>query len=307
MSRAVRALRSGLSLLLLAVIAAAGLWIPPSRSDATGLLRVMFIDVGQGDAAWLSTPDGWDILIDGGPQGIGAELVSFLEDQGVADIEVLILSHPHADHVGGLVAVLENLDVDLTLTNCEAYPTMIYLTFVNLLYSNAIPTICVREGDTFTWGSYVAAAAVNPPDPLMSGTGSDVNNNSIVLRISYGSVDFLFTGDIESDAEAAILLRGSTVEAEILKVAHHGSDSSSTEAFLTQVDPEEAVISVGASNPYGHPASQTLQRVRSAGASAYRTDLHGTIVVTTDGTSYWVQPDRSVYIFLPLSLHGFWP
>jgi beta-lactamase superfamily II metal-dependent hydrolase len=305
MSRAVRALRSGLSLLLLAVVAAAGFWIQPSRSEATGLLRVTFVDVGQGDAAWLSTPDGWDILIDGGPQGAGAELVSFLEDQGVADIEVLILSHPHADHVGGLVAVLENLDVDLVLTNCQAYPTAIYQTFVNLLYSEAIPSICVREGDTFTWGSYVAAAAVNPPDPLMSGTGSDVNNNSIVLRISYGSVDFLFTGDIESDAEAAILLSGSTLEAEILKVAHHGSDSSSTDAFLTQVDPDEAVISVGASNAYGHPASQTEHRVRSAGCTVYRTDLHGTIVVTTDGTSYWVQPDRSVYIFLSLSLHDF--
>jgi len=296
-----------MSLLLLAVIAAAGLWIPPSRSDATGLLRVTFIDVGQGDAAWLSTPDGWDILIDGGPQGAGAELVSFLDDQGVVDIEVLILSHSDADHVGGLVAVVENLDVDLTLTNCQAYPTTIYLTFVSLLYSKAIPSICVREGDTFTWGSYVAGVAVNPPDPLMSGTRSDVNNNSIVLRISYGSVDFLFTGDIESDAEAAILLRGSTLEAEILKGAHHGSDSSSTEAFLTQVDAKEAVISVGAGNPYGHPASQTLQSVRSAGASVYRTDLYGTIVVTTDGTSYWVQPDRSVHIFLPLSLHGFWP
>lgn len=306
-SRAVRALRSGLSLLLLAVIAVAGLWIPPSRSDATGLLRVTFVDVGQGDAAWLSTPEGWDILIDGGPHGTGAELVSFLEDQGVADIEVLILSHPHSDHVGGLVTVLENMEVDQALTNCQSYSSSIYQIFLDLLTVQGVTRTCVRDGHTFSWGSYVSAAAVNPPDPLMSGTGSDINNNSIVLRISYGSVDFLFTGDIESDAEAAILLRGSPLEGEILKVAHHGSDSSSTEAFLTQVDAEEAVISVGASNPYGHPASQTLQRVRSAGATVHRTDLQGTIVVTTDGTTYWVQPERAVYIFLPLSLHGFWP
>jgi competence protein ComEC len=125
-------------------------------------------------------------------------------------------------------------------------------------------------------------------------TGPDpINNNSVVLRISYDTIDFLFTGDIESEAEAKILARGRTVEAEILKVAHHGSGSSSTALFLAQVDPEIAVISVGASNPYGHPDPETLARLYDAGATIYRTDLQGTIVVTTDGTTYSVRRETS--------------
>jgi competence protein ComEC len=298
-------LRRGLVVLLLAAIAGAAAWIRPAPSDATGLLRVTFIDVGQGDAAWLNTPDGWDIVIDGGPQSCVPTLVSYLEGQGVTDIEVLILSHPHEDHVGGLVAVLETMDVDEALMSCQDYSSYVYQNFLALLDGNGIPCTCVRDGDTFAWGAYVSAVATNPPDPLMSGTGSDINNNSVVLRITYGSIDFLFTGDVESQAEAAILGRGPALEAEVLKVAHHGSDSSSTAAFLAEVGPEAAVISVGASNPYGHPSAQTLERLRSAGATGYRTNLHGAILVETDGTTYGVQPERGVYIFLPLSLRGF--
>ena len=302
--RGAQAFRSVISLLVVLAAAGIGLWTLEAPSAATGLLRVTFIDVGQGDAAWLSTPDGWDILIDGGTQSHGPGLVAYLQGQGVTDIEVLILTHPHADHVGGLVTVLQDMEVDEALTNCQAYSSATYQTFLDLLASKAISTTCVLEGDTFAWGTDVSATAVNPPQPPMSGTGSDANNNSVVLRISYDSVDFLFAGDVESGAEAAILGRGPTLEAEILKVAHHGSNSSSTGALLTAVGPEEAVVSVGASNPYGHPAYQALERVSAAGAATYRTDLHGTILVETDGSTYLVEPERHLYIFLPLGLRS---
>jgi len=300
----VRVLRKGLSLLLLASIAGAGLWILPAPSDATGLLRVTFIDVGQGDSAWLNTPEGWDILIDGGTQSHGPGLVTYLQDQGVTDIEVLILSHPHADHVGGLVTVLENMEVDQALTNCQLYFGSTYQTFLSILTSKGISTDCVRDGDTLSWGTVVSATVANPPDPLMSGTGSDVNNNSVVLRVTYGSIDFLFTGDVESEAEEATLGRGPTLEAEVLKVAHHGSNYSSTEAFLSEVAPEQAVISVGASNPYGHPAAQTLGRLANVGATIYRTDTQGTIVIETDGSTYWIEPERDILIYFPLALRN---
>lgn len=300
--RAYRVPQAAIVLLLLIGVSIA-FWALLTPSAATGLLlQVAFLDVGQGDAAWLKTPDGWDILIDGGKESEGPGLVSYLQNHGVADIEVLILSHPHADHVGGLVTVLENMDVDQALTNCQVYSSTIYQTFQDLLISKGIPTTCVRDEDTFTWGAYISAAAVNPPEPLTS----DANNNSVVFRISYGTIDFLFTGDIESEAEDAILDRGRTIEAEILKVPHHGSGSSSTALFLAQVDPELAVISVGASNPYGHPDAETLARLRDAGAAIYRTDLHGTIVVTTDGTTYSVQPETSCLLYLPLVMKG-WP
>jgi len=290
-----------LAIFLAVVCAFISTSLPPSFGQAD--LQVTFIDVGQGDAAWIRTPDGWDILIDGGEQTEGPNLVSYLHGEGVTDIEVLILSHPHADHVGGLVTVLENMDVDQALLNCEAYSSTIYQTFQNLLATKAIPTVCARDGDSLAWGPYISAAVVNPPEPLM--TGSDhINNNSVVLRVSYDTVDFLFTGDIQSDAEDEILTRGRTVEAEILKVPHHGSKYSSTAPFLSAIGPEVAVISVGP-NTYGHPAPETLQRLQDAGAIICRTDEDGTIVATTDGTTYSVQCGAS-YTYLPLALKA-WP
>ena len=207
-----RALVGGLVIILILV------WIAVFNLP-DGKLHVTFLDVGQGDSAWLNTPDGWDILIDGGESWQGQELVSYLEGHGVVDIEVMILTHPHADHVGGLVAVVQNLEVDQVLSNCQPHTSGIYQTFQDLITDEGIPVECVRDGDIFVWGSYVSATAVHPPDPLMSGTGSDLNNNSIVLRITHGSIDVLFTGDIEAAGEVEILSGGATLEAEVLKVA----------------------------------------------------------------------------------------
>jgi len=294
--------------LLLLIAVSVALWALLTPSAATGLLlQVTFLDVGQGDAAWIKTPDGWDILIDGGKESEGPALVSYLQSHGVADIEVLVLSHPHADHVGGFITILNNMDVAEALLNCQSSDTLTYKEFETLLVAKEVITTCVRDGHNFTWGEYISASAVNPAEPLMSGTGSDSsdkNNNSVVLRITYGSIDFLFTGDVQSEAEAAILGREAALEAEVLKVAHHGSNSSSTTGFLSQVDPEVAIISVGASNPYGHPAPETLQRLGDADATIYRTDLHGTIVITTDGTTYSVQPEFSYFLHLPLVMKG---
>jgi competence protein ComEC len=292
-----------LSLVTLICIPIAGLWILETPSCAQGSLRVTFIDVGQGDSIWLSTPDGWDVLIDGGRQSAGSGLVSYLQSEGVTDIEVLILTHPHADHVGGLVAVLESLEVDQALTNCYPYLTDIHQAFQDLLVSKGIPTACVREGETFVWGTYVSATALHPPEPLMSGTASDVNNNSIVLLVSYGTIDLLLTGDIQAEGEAVILAGHPDLDAEILKVAHHGSNTSSTEAFLSRVSPQEAVVSVGAGNQFGLPSPLAMERVRATGATVYRTDLQGTIVVETDGGTYYVNAQRYLSVYFPVGLH----
>ncbi len=297
--RAYKVPQAAIVLLLLTGVSVA-LWALLTPSAATGLLQVTFLDVGQGDAAWIKTPDGWDILIDGGKKSAGPGLLSYLQSQEVTEIEVLVLSHPDADHVGGFITILENMDVGKALLNCQRTETDTYKEFETLLVAKEVITTCVRDGHNFTWGAYITASAVNPAEPLMSGT----NNNSVVLRVSHGTIDFLFTGDIESEAEARILDRGPIIEAEILKVAHHGSGSSSTALFLAQVDPELAVISVGASNPYGHPDPGTLARLHDAGATIYRTDLNGTIVVTTDGTTYSVEPETSYLLYLPLVMKG---
>lgn len=302
-ARRVRALRTAFVILSLVTLVAVLLWGLRSPSGAVGEFRVTYLDVGQGDAAWLKTPDGWDILIDGGLQSEGEDVVSYLQANGAANIEVLVLSHPHADHVGGLVTVLENMVVGQVLTNCQDYSSTVYQTFQDLLTATGVLTDCVRAGDTLAWGTHISATVVNPAQPLIPGDSSQVvNNNSVVIRATYGSVAFLFTGDVESEAEAAMLDRGAEVAAQVLKVPHHGSDTSSTEPFLTEVGPELAVISVGASNPYGHPAEQVLQRLTEAGATIYRTDQDGTVVITTDGATWEVH--GTYYLHLPLVLNN---
>jgi competence protein ComEC len=295
--RGTRSVRVALSVLAVVTIAVVGLWVGEEPTAAVGLFQVTFINVGQGDSAWLQTPDGLDILIDGGKPGQGPALVSFLQDHGVLDIEVLVLTHPDDDHVGGLVDVLEEIEVDEALTNCQEGSAASYWEFKTLLQEGSIPEYCVRDGDSFAWGAYVSAVAVHPVDPLMSGT----NNNSVVLRVTCGSVDFLFAGDIEEEAEAAILGRGATLEAEILKVPHHGSNGSSTVGFISTVGPQEAVISVG-TNPYGHPGVEALQRLWTSGATIWRTDKNGNVLVETDGTEYWVMPEWYPYVYLPLGM-----
>jgi competence protein ComEC len=282
---------------------AIALWTSQGSSAQVGPLRVTFIDVGQGDAAWLKTPDGFDILIDGGEEEKGPGLVSYLRAHGVTDIEVLVLTHPHSDHVGGLVEVLDEMEVDEALTNCQPHTTIIYGKFVDGLAASGAPTACVRYGDTFAWGSYISVTALNPAEPLFPGDSSKaLNNNSVALRVSYGDVDFLLTGDIESEAENAILGRGATVEAEVLKVAHHGSDSSSKEPFLAEVDPDIAIISVGAGNPHGHPDQATIDNLTDVGAIIRRTDEDGTVTILTDGVTWWEL--ELTYVYLPLVLKG---
>ncbi len=268
-----------------------------AQSPTTTPFAVHFVDVAQGDAAWLKTPDGVDIIIDGGRKGQGSHLLSYLQDHGVADIEVMVATHPDADHVGGLITLVNRLPVHQVLLNGQSATTQTYQDLINAIAAKAVPTVVPRAGDTFVWGCCVTARTVHPVEP----PGEDTNNASIVLRISYGQTDFLFTGDIEEAAEKAILERGELVEAEVLKVAHHGSKSGSSTAFLNAVSPEVAVISVGP-NPYGHPSGEVLARLSSVGASIYRTDLQGTIVVETNGEVYSVRSAQVVVytVFLPL-------
>ena len=261
--------------------------VSPLALQAAPPLVVTFLNVGQGDAIWIKTPDGNDILIDGGPHSAGPGVVSYLQSHGCTDIEYMVLTHPHEDHVGGLVTVLEDMPVDAVWYNGQSYTSGIYSQFLNLISSNSIPTVVVSAGQTFTVGS-LTFAILHP-----STIGSDLNDNSVVLRLSYGQVDFMLTGDVETSGEAEILSQGYAVEAEVLKVGHHGSDTSTSWGFLTAVSPEVAVISVGAGNSYGHPSATTLARLASVGATTYRTDLDGCVAVTTDGTDYYVSTCNS--------------
>lgn len=264
-----------------------------SLADSATLLTVTFLDVGQGDAIWIQMPDGQDMLIDGGSEFAGPSVVAHLQSHGCDDIEYMVLSHPHADHVGGLITVLENIPTSNLWYTGQAYPTTTYSRFLSLA-EECVPTITVQTAGTLQGFGPAQVFTLHP-----STLSSDANANSLVCRLAYGDTAFLFTGDMTGPAEREVLSRGYAIGADMLKVAHHGAEESSSKAFLLAVAPRYAVISVGARNPYGHPSPSVLGSLMALPAAVYRTDLHDTITVTSDGVSLSVRYARR-YLFLPL-------
>ena len=194
------------------------------------------------------------------------------------DIELLIATHPHEDHIGGILAVLNSFIVDEIIDSGDTATTKIYSTYAAAAKAEGC-TWLADNHQSFTWGNVALQ--------ILTGTETwkDVNDYSVVSRLDCGNVEFLFDGDAEAPAEAALT---GDLSAEILKVGHHGSTSSTSPGFLSRVNPQAAVISVGTGNTYGHPASETLTKLQTAGAKVYRIDLNGNIVVTTDGQTYSV-------------------
>lgn len=258
---------------------------------------VTFIDVGQGDAIWLHLPNGDDVLVDGGKPQAGPTVVAYLLEHGVSDIDVLVATHADSDHIGGLPEVIQAFPVvecwsgswDCTSDTCTG--------FYGALADHGVTTTTVEAGDLFPWGD-VSCTVLNPTQPLYA----DRNENSVVMQVSLGTVDVLLTGDAEDGAEGRMRRSGLPIEAEILKVAHHGSNSASTAAFLAAVQPQEAVILVGP-NPYDHPRAEVLQRLADVGARVWRTDQAGSIVVTVSQDSWTVITGGQVPTMTPMATH----
>ncbi len=245
-------------------------------------LVATFINVGQGDSCWLRLPNGDDVLVDGGEPQAGPTVVAYLQQQGVTDIDLMVATHGDSDHIGGLLSVLDAMPVHEAWLDSQDCTTATCLDLYQAFTDHGVVTAIVRMGETHEWGA-VTALVLNPSEPLYA----DKNENSVVLRIGYGTVDLLLTGDAETGAEGRMLSSGLPLSAEVLKVAHHGSNSSSSASFLSAVGPQRAIISVGP-NSYGHPRAEVLQRLADVGAIIYRTDIDGTIVVSTDGVTYTV-------------------
>ncbi|MGH2348292.1 MAG: DNA internalization-related competence protein ComEC/Rec2, partial [bacterium] len=281
-------------------VLAAMLWMQAATASP-GRLVITVLDVGQGDAILIQTPGGAAMLIDGGgdlegrPTGydIGEQrVVPALRRLGVRALDVVALSHPHEDHAGGLVAVLKNFRVGLVLDAGVPHPAPGYVALLRWIERTHIPYRLARRGMRLDLGDGVSVTVLHPEEPLLVGTGSDANLNSVVLRVTYGDVDALFLGDLEAPIEWKLLADGDDLRSAVLKVGHHGSATSTTPEFLEAVRPAVAVISVGAWNPFGHPHRRTLDALDDAAASVYRTDHHGAVTVTTDGTRLWVRTVR---------------
>jgi len=242
-------------------------------------VMVHFIDVGQGDAIYIELPNDNNVLIDGGEKKDGAVVVDYLKAQGVDDLELIIATHPHRDHIGGLPEIMAAYDVNTVLDSGQKAESNAYG-----LYAESI----AKEGCSWVADNRQVFTFGNIELQILTGTENwqDPNNYSVVAHLDCGEIEFLFMGDAEKQAEE--MLTGN-ISAEILKVGHHGSSSSSSASFLGRVMPDVAVISAGAGNSYGHPHEETLNILNDAGCKMYRTDFDGNVVVTTDGKAFSVR------------------
>ena len=244
-----------------------------------GDLVVHFIDVGQGDSILIQTPAGKTMLIDAGPSDAGAAVVSYVKGLGIRSLDVVVATHPHADHIGGMPAVLNNIPVKQFIDSGYPSTTPDYEDMLNIIDQKGIPFRTVRTGDIISLDPSLTISVLNPPKTFFD----NANDNSVVLRVGYGTTAFLLAGDAGFMAENAMIMGGEDLGADVLKVGHHGSSSSTSAQFLNEVVPSIGVIEVGAGNSYGHPTATTLKRLSTAGVDVYRTDLVGTVSVVTDG------------------------
>jgi competence protein ComEC len=268
---------------------------PPS------LLTVIVLDVGQGDSILVRSPAGRDVLIDAGGE-VGAErsgwdigrmrVVPALRRAGVRRLDVAVLSHPHEDHVGGLPAVIENIAVGLVLEPGVPHPSPSYARFLKAVEARRIPYRIARAGASVDLGAGVLLTVIYPPEPIPPIGGDKVHAAMMVTRLDYRRASALFTGDLEAPAERVLLDFAAPLAAQVLKVGHHGSRTSTSPEFVARVHPQIGIISVGADNAFGHPHETTLRTLQAAGVAIYRTDLDGAITVTSDGVGWQVATMR---------------
>lgn len=247
-----------------------------TNTNVEGEIKVSFVDVGQADCILIQN-DNENMLIDAGNNEDGEKLVSYFESLGINNFKYVVGTHPHEDHIGGLDDIINNFEVSNIYMPDVITTTMTFEDVIDAIDKKNL-TITVPEiGDVFDVGDASVKVLYTGVDD------SDLNDTSIVLKLYYGNVNFLFTGDATENVEKTLL--DDEIESNVLKVGHHGSKYSSTSEFLEKVNPEYAVISVGAGNSYGHPESVVLNRLSNLNTQVYRTDEKGTIVITSDGDS----------------------
>lgn len=247
------------------------------KSDKKSRLEVHFLDVGQGDATFISC-DGHTMLIDAGNNDKGTAVWSYLKEQGVEHLDYVVGTHPDADHIGGLDVVLYKFDCETVFMPDVENDTRTYEDVVQVIQEKDYPVTMPVAGDTYSLGE--ASFTIIAPNKYY---GSNLNDTSVGIVLEHGDNRFLLTGDAEETAEEDILANGLDISADVYKAGHHGSNTASTEEFLQAVNPAYAVISCGEGNSYGHPHAEVLNRFRSMGVDVFRTDEQGTIVAVSDG------------------------
>jgi len=252
----------------------------PAPSGKSAYLKVHFIDVGQGDSILIQSPHNKYMLIDAAENSSGDTVVSYLKKEGVEKIDVLIGTHPDGDHIGGIDKVVVSFDIGTVYMPRVSKNTRTFSDVLKGLKKKKLKIDKPVAGEDINFDSPIKVKILAPN----SEKYDDTNNYSIVLKVSYGKTSFLLTGDAEDVSEEEMLKKGYDLKADVLKVGHHASKSSTTPKFLNAVSPKYAVISVGKGNKYGHPGKKTIKRLKDRNIEIYRTDKDGTVIFKSDGT-----------------------
>jgi competence protein ComEC len=272
---------------------AAPYFITAHRAQA-GPLRVAFLDVGKGDAIVIETPGGLTLVVDaGGTLRDGDDqanrvILPYLRSRGLHDIDALLLTHPHPDHVGGAATLIQRLPVGMLLDNGIESSLPAYRRYREAARERNVECLQMRRGSWLETSDGVRLIALAPPRTPQGNT----NNTSIVLRLEYKRNVFLLTGDAEAESESEMLHSGQALACDVLKVGHHGGPQSSSTEFVAAAKPGIAVISVDADNRNGYPAPEVVERLQQIGATIYRTDQHGNITCLADGATIRVETAR---------------
>ena len=253
------------------------------RNEAVTDLKVHFIDVGQGDST-LIEKDGHFMLIDAGERDQGETVASYLEKQGVKTLDYVIGTHPHSDHIGGLETVIRKFHVQKVFLPEKEHTTKVYEGLLDSIGDKNLKITIPKPGDSYSLGD--ASFQIIAP---LRDYGNNLNNWSVGIRLVYGKNSFVLCGDAEKEAEEDMAAGGFSLKADVLKLSHHGSSTSSSPDFMDRVDPEYGVISCGKNNDYGHPHKEVLNMLKKRGVKALRTDQLGTIVAISDGTKVTFQ------------------
>lgn len=288
-----------LLLVMLTLLAVPGLVLPASAQSGDGGLTIVYLDVGQGDSTIIRMPNGRAMLIDGGEREQTQTILNMAADLDIKEFDVVVATHPHADHIGGLVEVFNKFPVGRVLDSGQFHTTKTFEDYLTAIEENKIPYTMAQEGDTIDLDPSVELRVLNPPRTLPFGSHDpdQFNNNSVVIKLTYGEFTAIFPGDIEQATERR--LASLDIDVDVLLASHHGSRYSNTAPYLAAASPEAMIIYSGDDNIYGYPHEETLERISNLEPVLFRTDVDGHIRLVANQTHYRIETsatDRTVVV-----------